>query len=628
MRLDIRASDWESLKAHYLENTYYPADFHWKFQGRDVVVSNVGIRSRGRGSRSPIKPNLRIDFNRFEPGQKFVGLGSVILKANNQDASQLKERIVFNLFRRMGLPASREAPTRLFINNNYQGLYLLSEEIRKEYMERYLVEGEGDLFEWKPVDTGYHFEWLPSCASADQLACSTGDTRWAPLPFDPQENKATYDIKPTIQFIRTMNEASDADFPRVIADYTDLKLFMVHNALEVYAADFDSILGDVFGMNNFWIYRYTGKNLTQFIVWDKDGSFNSSQRPIFENADKNVLMRRSLALPDRRYQYLEAVYKTTILAGGAGGWMEWENQREYGQIRQAALDDPNKLWADGGVEKPVTAEKFESEVVYNGQFCRDRHPFVIAGLAPAGFQLAAGGPTLSDGGAVNAATNRAGPLAPGSLVSLYGAALASATAQAATLPLSTTLGGVTVYVNGFPAPLLFVSPNQINLQIPWELGVGNGTTPIAVIVSGAPYFGTRTGAPVNGAPSNTIMAGVASVSPGVFAVVQADGSLTTTNPAGAGDVLIVYANGLGAVDNPVPTAQAAPGDILSRTLATPSVTIGSVTAEVSFSGLAPGFVGLYQINVKVPSGVRAGSATPLVVSIGGQSSTPASISTR
>ncbi len=634
IRLDIRPADWETLKLRYLENTYYPADFHWKFQGKDIVVSNVGIRSRGRGSRSPIKPNMRVDFNRYERGQRFLGLGSCIIKANNQDASELIERIAFQLFKRMGLPASREAHTRLFVNDTYVGLFLITEEIRKEYIERYIGggEGDGDLYEWKPIDNEpktYNFEWRPSCTFSGQVACSTSGDKWAPRPFDPEENKSTFDIRPTIQFFRNMTEVSDADFVRVMSDFTDLKLFMTHNGLEVFLADFDSLLGDVFGANNFWLYRYIGRNFTQFLVWDKDGSFNWSTRPIFQNADKNVLFRRALALPDRRYQYLEALYKTAILAGGAGGWMERENQREYVQVREAARADPNKQFNKGGVLTPVSNDDWEAAVLANGQFSRERYPFVIAELAQAGFQLPAGGPTLGEGGAVNAATNMAGPIAAGSLVSLYGTNLTNTTAQASVLPLPTTLGNVSVFVNGFPAPLLFVSPGQINLQIPWELGLGDGTAPIAVIVNGPTTRGTAANSPVNGTPSNTIKANVGDFGPGVFAVVQADGSLTSSKPAGAGDVLIIYANGLGAVDSPVVTGQVAPSDRLIRTTETPTITIGGVTAQVLiFSGLAPGFAGLYQVNVQVPAGVAAGGSTPLVVSIGGQASPPVSIATR
>ncbi|MBI3695754.1 MAG: CotH kinase family protein, partial [Acidobacteria bacterium] len=347
IRLDIRPADWANLKLHYLENTYYPADFHWKFQGRDIVVKDIGIRSRGRGSRSPLKPNLRLDFNRYEPGQKFVGLGSAVLKANNQDASELKERIVFKLFKRMGLPASREAHTRLYINDVYSGLYLLSEEIRKEYVERYIGggEGDGDLYKWNPIDNeegGYHFAWRPTCARSTMLACSTDSTRWTPNPFDPEENKSTFDIRPTIEFVRKMTETSDADFPQTIAQYTDLKLFLAHVALETYVADYDCILGDTFGLNNFFLYRYDNKNFHQFLLWDKDGSFDYSGRELFQNADKNVLMRRTLAVPGRRNQYLEMISKVAVLAGGPGGWMEGENQREFNQIKNALYEDPLK----------------------------------------------------------------------------------------------------------------------------------------------------------------------------------------------------------------------------------------------------------------------------------------------
>src|SRR5262245_61446917 len=70
IRLTINAKDWESLKEHFQENTYYPADFKWNGQ----VVRNVGIRSRGKGSRRPNKPGLRVDFNRYTSGQTFLTL--------------------------------------------------------------------------------------------------------------------------------------------------------------------------------------------------------------------------------------------------------------------------------------------------------------------------------------------------------------------------------------------------------------------------------------------------------------------------------------------------------------------------------------------------------------------------
>ncbi len=142
IRLDVRPSDYATLKANFQLNTYYPADMKWKFNGGYVTIPNIGIRSRGRGSRSPDKPNLRLDFNRYETNQKFVGMSSAVLKSNNQDGSMLREQTVMKLWDRTGLPASKEAFCRLYVNDQYQGMYLVVEEIR-DFLHREVSRREG-----------------------------------------------------------------------------------------------------------------------------------------------------------------------------------------------------------------------------------------------------------------------------------------------------------------------------------------------------------------------------------------------------------------------------------------------------------------------------------------------------
>src|ERR1043166_4782467 len=78
IRLTVRAPDWDLLRKNFDLNTYYPADVHWIFKGRDIVIPNIQIRSRGHGSRSAVKPNLRVDINRSDPDQRFIGLTSFI----------------------------------------------------------------------------------------------------------------------------------------------------------------------------------------------------------------------------------------------------------------------------------------------------------------------------------------------------------------------------------------------------------------------------------------------------------------------------------------------------------------------------------------------------------------------
>src|SRR6185436_6506040 len=89
IRLEIFPKDWNTLKEHYLENTRYACDFHWLFNGKDVPIPEVSIRSRGKGSRSGVKPSLKVEFDYYNTSQTFLGLKTIVLRANTQDASMM-----------------------------------------------------------------------------------------------------------------------------------------------------------------------------------------------------------------------------------------------------------------------------------------------------------------------------------------------------------------------------------------------------------------------------------------------------------------------------------------------------------------------------------------------------------
>src|SRR5262249_13881324 len=102
---------------------HFPIEFHWVFNGRDITGPQVAISSHGKGSRSSIKPSFTVDFARYESANTFLGLRRIVLRANTQDASQMHERVAMTLFRKLGLPAPRETHTRLYVNNQYFGVY-------------------------------------------------------------------------------------------------------------------------------------------------------------------------------------------------------------------------------------------------------------------------------------------------------------------------------------------------------------------------------------------------------------------------------------------------------------------------------------------------------------------------
>ncbi len=207
-------------------------------------------------------------------------------------------------------------------------------------------------------------------------------------------------------------------------------------------------------------------------------------------------------------------------------------------------------------------------------------------------------------------------ISPGSLATLFGTSLA-ASLTVASAPLPNTLGGVSITVNGHSAPILAATPTQVNFQVPWETLPGSAE----IVVS------------VNGSAANTLTVPVLSAAPGIFsdasgrAVAQnSDYSLNTVaNPAKVGGTIIAYLTGSGPVNVAISDGTAASASPLARAMSQTSATIGSEPAQVSFAGLAPGFVGLTQMNIVVPPGLASGDY-PLSVTIGGQTSNAGTIS--
>lgn len=226
-------------------------------------------------------------------------------------------------------------------------------------------------------------------------------------------------------------------------------------------------------------------------------------------------------------------------------------------------------------------------------------------------------PAINAGGVVNAASFTA-QVSPGALASIFGLNFTGTGLDAiASLPLPASLGGVSVLVNDVAAPVLYASSNQINFQIPWQTKTGSATVAVGI----------------NGLVSTKVNITVEAAAPGLFvdgshAIAQnSDFSLnSSSNPAKVGGTILAYLTGAGDV-SPRPANGAAAGSSpLSTVTSTVSATIGGQTAKVSFAGLAPGFVGLWQVNVVVPSGLTTAGNFPLTITAGGQSSNTANVS--
>ncbi|HXE76445.1 MAG TPA: hypothetical protein VNN18_12545 [Candidatus Xenobia bacterium] len=251
------------------------------------------------------------------------------------------------------------------------------------------------------------------------------------------------------------------------------------------------------------------------------------------------------------------------------------------------------------------------------------------------FNLALPAPAINPGGIVNAASFVGGsgvPLAPGSIVAVFGTNLAASTAIAGSVPLPTTLGGSTmtftnVAGNPFsvPAPQFFASALQSNIQIPWEFqaqAIASVTDEISGVVSGGELIDFGSAAPGIFSTNQSGSGQGAILIANTPNLAAPTGMFPGSRPAVRGvDFLEIYCTGLGPVTNQPATGAAASANPLSATTSTPTVTIGGVNTPVLFSGLAPGFVGLYVITLQVPPNAPVGDAVPVVVTLGGVSNT-------
>ena len=225
-------------------------------------------------------------------------------------------------------------------------------------------------------------------------------------------------------------------------------------------------------------------------------------------------------------------------------------------------------------------------------------------------------------GAANAASGVGTYISPGGLVSIYGQQLADQTEQLSSAPFPTQLNGTQVLMGGKALPLRYVGGAQVNAQVPFDLGIN---TSQQLVVQRDTTLSVPQNVVVAAAQPAVYTQNQSGSGPGVIVEGSTNALITSANPASAGDVVVIYANGLGAVSPPVPTGSPAPSaEPLARTVNPVTVTVGGIDAQVQFAGLAPGYPDLYQVNAVVPAGVASGAA-PVVLTVAGQLSPPVTI---
>jgi hypothetical protein len=274
----------------------------------------------------------------------------------------------------MGVPASREAHVRLFVNNAYAGLYTVVEAVDQAFLRRSFGEDEGYLYDYDyPADSvPYYFEYR-----GDNPAL------YVPGPFNPETHESNPRPEVIERLIYTINMTDSASFRSAIAEFVDVNAFIRYVAVEAFLAEQDGFLGD-WGMNNFYLYRPKELNQFRIIAWDKSQAFVfGPTASVWHNItdvaapNRNRLIARLLEYPDLRTLYLDALVEAAQSAGDVAppdtrSWLEREIDFEAAQIRDAVFADD---------KKPFSNAEFEQAVESLRAFARTRPAFVTAEVA-------------------------------------------------------------------------------------------------------------------------------------------------------------------------------------------------------------------------------------------------------
>ncbi len=233
----------------------FPATFRYLSSTIDETVANVGFRLRGNTSRNAAKKSFKVSFNEFVQGQKWKGVEKLNLNGEHNDVSILRSRLCNQLLKNAGLPAARTSYVRLYINNEYRGLYLNVEHIDEEFLQRrFINDNTGNLFK---CNYGANLKQIGGSAS-----------QYMGL-YELKTNKTQNDYSGLINFIDILNNTNADQFTCAIQSVFDVDLYLRTLALEILMGHWDGYAGN---MNNYYLYERPSDGKFVFLEYDMDNT--------------------------------------------------------------------------------------------------------------------------------------------------------------------------------------------------------------------------------------------------------------------------------------------------------------------------------------------------------------------
>lgn len=316
-------------------STEFPATFRYQSSVLADTILNIGFRLRGNTSRDAAKKSFKISFNEFVPGRKWKGIEKMNLNGQHNDVSIMRERMCMQLMKYAGLPVARTSYVKLYINNEYKGLYLNVEQIDDEFLQkRFLNDDQGDLYK---CNYGANLKMIGGTQAAYQGL------------YELNTNTSTSNYSGLINFISVLNNTSNEDFACAIQSVFDVEMYLRTLALEELIGQWD---GYAVNMNNYYLYQRPSDGKFVFIEYDMDNTLGIDWGVVpFEDwSNRNIytwfrgdkpLTKRILENPyfkDRFTFHMQDILNTVFIPQN----LISEMQSTQSLIMQAALADDYK----------------------------------------------------------------------------------------------------------------------------------------------------------------------------------------------------------------------------------------------------------------------------------------------
>lgn len=260
IRLTMNVDTLQAMLLDSEDNTHeYPAQFNYISSVLNESVGNVGVRLRGNTSLNAAKKSFKISFNTFV-SQQWQGLEKLNLNANTNDPSLTRAKLVWDFMRFEGLPASRTSHVKVFINDEYRGVYLNVEHIDEEFTDKYYDDGTGNL--WKclyPADLDY-LGTSPELYKIEQFGART---------YDLHTNTFQDNYAQLAQFINVINNTNNTNMPCELGKIFNIDNYIKYLAIDVLTGNWD---GYAFNKNNFYLYHNEHSGLMEFLPYDLDNT--------------------------------------------------------------------------------------------------------------------------------------------------------------------------------------------------------------------------------------------------------------------------------------------------------------------------------------------------------------------